>query len=1027
MRKYFLSFVALAAGLFATSCQESIVEPQVAGPTTFTVQLPEQMGTKAIGDAENVNKLLVEVYPAGQESSIYQTVKTISQGKTTIELSLIQDQAYDILFWAQKNDGYVTVTDGTFGSLRNVPMNNKFSNNDNGAAFFHAEKGFVPTGASKEVKLRRPFAQLNLGTTTESLKTNAGNFELVSSQITITGVATSFDVFTGEGFGNANVKYVYESANVPNEDLTIGTTPNTTTYDYVSMNYLSVLGNEKDLVTVDATIVVKKGAEEQTITHTFTSVPVQENYRTNIVGNLISSTNDFNVIIDEGWDGEEYNYIAPGIKLVNGEYHIVSAEGLWSMAESLNASTKSTGHDLNGKTIKLAVDVDLQNKPWTPIKSFTNSGGKAIFDGQGHTIKNLNIENSYRGGIFEYVVGSIKNLNLDGVTITATRQAGAIVGQIYGNITDCSVNNVKITLTPERISENVYDNGDKVGALAGLVGGKGYSFTGNKATNVTLSAFRDLGGLIGAAHPSTITGNTLENITLIVNKTISYTDENGNPYAENANEVLGSQRGGASTIEPNNVTGFKLLHIDDSNNETSEVKAAVEAAEEGETVVIPDSYQGTLPTPKEKITIICEPGTVFEGTSSLNIKGSTLVGATFKNDNGSVVNQTTINGVFEDCTFDGYNGLRSCYAGETVEFINCVFDGDLYGVHFDGGANEVTFENCVFSGFNTFGAQITQLNIIGCTFKALGNNSYNGINMWGNTKLENCNFEFDGTRTEWIDAVHNNKTIELTDCKVNGEPLSGDIVGDYGNGNIIILDGNYFVKTPSSLLKVCQDVLSDSKNNVTIELGEDIDLSGVEWPAIKTSAAFVLDGKGKTIKNLKTSAVEEHGFSSTAMFSTTRKATTIKNLVIEGAEITGKGGDNSHGAFLVACNYAELTVSEVTVKNSTISNCDRTGGIVTYLYFKAATVENCVVEECTINSIGTAGAILGMNNSNNFTMKGCQVNKTTVSSSEGSNKAGIFIGTWQDAGTLTNEGNTHSESKAVNAGVETNNEIGRHA
>lgn len=68
-----------------------------------------------------------------------------------------------------------------------------------------------------------------------------------------------------------------------------------------------------------------------------------------------------------------------------------------------------------------------------------------------------------------------------------------------------------------------------------------------------------------------------------------------------------------------------------------------------------------------------------------------------------------------------------------------------------------------------------------------------------------------------------------------------------------------------------------------------------------------------------------------------------------------------------------------------------------------------------------------MNNSHNFEATGNTIKNTTISSSEGSNKAGILIGTWQNAGTLTSEGNTHSGSKAINAGVETNNEIGRHA
>jgi hypothetical protein len=163
------------------------------------------------------------------------------------------------------------------------------------------------------------------------------------------------------------------------------------------------------------------------------------------------------------------------------------------------------------------------------------------------------------------------------------------------------------------------------------------------------------------------------------------------------------------------------------------------------------------------------------------------------------------------------------------------------------------------------------------------------------------------------------------------------------------------------------------------------------------------------------------------MFTSTRKATTIKNLVVENATVTGKGGDNSHGAVLVACNYASLNIEGVTVKNSTVSNCDRSSALVTYLYFRTATVKNCVVEGCTVNSIGTAGALLGMNNSHDFEAKGNTVKNTTISSSEGSNKAGILIGTWQTAGTLTESGNVVENSKAINAGTETNNNIGRKA
>ena len=280
---------------------------------------------------------------------------------------------------------------------------------------------------------------------------------------------------------------------------------------------------------------------------------------------------------------------------------------------------------------------------------------------------------------------------------------------------------------------------------------------------------------------------------------------------------------------------------------------------------------------------------------------------------------------------------------------------------------------------------------------------------------------------EWIPF---NQLIGGDQYAVKGLPAVDGVTVNYPESFYLEqgykVEGNtYSIYSGQGFKTIATTVLADGTKNVTIELAKDIDLDGIEWPAVKTAAAFVLDGKGYAIKNLTTSAVEDHGFYSTAMFTSTRKATTIKNLVVENATVTGKGGDNSHGAVLVACNYAALNIEGVTIKNSTVSNCDRSSVIATYLYFTNATVKNCVVEGCTVNSIGTAGALLGMNNCHNFEATGNTVKNTTISSSEGNNKAGILIGTWQTAGTLTESGNVVENSKAINAGTETNNNVGR--
>lgn len=177
--------------------------------------------------------------------------------------------------------------------------------------------------------------------------------------------------------------------------------------------------------------------------------------------------------------------------------------------------------------------------------------------------------------------------------------------------------------------------------------------------------------------------------------------------------------------------------------------------------------------------LVCEPGTVFTGTSKLNINGATIVGAEFSNPSGTAVDQT-INGVFKECTFTGVNAARWCYSGETVVFEDCVFDGSTYGVHFDGGANEVLFRNCTISGFNALAGTIKMTTFEGCTFKSNGKSGYNGANLWGAAKMIGCEFTFDGSAAnEWIDCIDATKTYELTNCTVNGVALTDANVATY--------------------------------------------------------------------------------------------------------------------------------------------------------------------------------------------------------------------------------------------------------
>jgi len=214
-------------------------------------------------------------------------------------------------------------------------------------------------------------------------------------------------------------------------------------------------------------------------------------------------------------------------------------------------------------------------------------------------------------------------------------------------------------------------------------------------------------------------------------------------------------------------------------NTTDALKNALET--ETYVKVAAGNYTFPASSIKAGATIECAEGTVFTGNSKLNINGATVIGAKFSNPTGSAVDQT-INGTFKNCTFEGSNGLRYCYAGETVVFEDCVFSGSLYGIHFDGGANDVIFRNCTISGFNALGGALTLVTFENCTFVGNGKSGYNGANLWGSAKLVNCEFTFNGTTAnEWIDCIGADKTYEFENCTINGVAYTAENYKSYDN------------------------------------------------------------------------------------------------------------------------------------------------------------------------------------------------------------------------------------------------------
>lgn len=98
-----------------------------------------------------------------------------------------------------------------------------------------------------------------------------------------------------------------------------------------------------------------------------------------------------------------------------------SAEDLAGLAELTNQSSPVT---FTGKTVLLDTDVDLSGREWTAISqdghNSTSTSFSGVFDGQGHTVYNLNNIHSteYRYGLFGTVhEATIRNLGLEAAVV----------------------------------------------------------------------------------------------------------------------------------------------------------------------------------------------------------------------------------------------------------------------------------------------------------------------------------------------------------------------------------------------------------------------------------------------------------------------------------------------------------------------------------------------------------------------------------------------------------------------------------
>lgn len=299
MSKKLLKTLALA--VLACGCAKETATGDGEATVSFSIEVPGAPVTKGIGDGTTVKTLYYQAFDADGNAIEGLGVQTtpITNKTATVNFELIKEQTYNFVFWAQTDaEGYYTI-DATDG-LKNITANydGKSSNDENFDAFYAVKNITVSGPISETVELKRPFAQINIGST-GTIKTGEASrtidFTGATSTVTVNGIPTVFSPLKAEPFGTAK-NITFTEAEIPGGEITV----NEKTYKQLAVNYVfaPVDGTVYD---INATVKV----EDKTVNVTVPSAPAKQNWKTNIVGDILTANGEIQVVVSETFYGSQ--------------------------------------------------------------------------------------------------------------------------------------------------------------------------------------------------------------------------------------------------------------------------------------------------------------------------------------------------------------------------------------------------------------------------------------------------------------------------------------------------------------------------------------------------------------------------------------------------------------------------------------------------------------------------------------------------------------------------------------------------
>ena len=439
MKKNFLfGLFATAMLLLTTACQK---ENDLANGNevmvNFEVSAPV-IATRAYSDGETAKNLQYAVYSSnkdqlatmkfGEQTGVGTAEMKDLKAKVSMRLALGNE--YYVLFWA---DAYTERESAPYtvdfaGKTLTVNYDGAKSNDENRDAFYCWKKVTDEElrRGSVKIEMRRPFAQLNIGT--------GDTKEADASGVTVDETAVKVKAYRAMNFVDGTVSDPVEAgvqfalATVPaDQDFPVDG------YDYLAMNYLLV-GTDKEVVNE---VVFEYTGAATTEKRVFTSIPLRRNYRTNIYGNLLTQAVDFNVEIKPEYLGAE-NQGTPYVSLrnANGEYlgtnYATIEDALQAVTNEYNTIVLNGNYD-HAKVITVAKDqtlvIDLNGYTLSGIDETTKNygliqnNGNLTVTGEGIIVARATINSGWNR--YSAVISNNPGANL-------TVEGGAVIEHLGG-------------------------------------------------------------------------------------------------------------------------------------------------------------------------------------------------------------------------------------------------------------------------------------------------------------------------------------------------------------------------------------------------------------------------------------------------------------------------------------------------------------------------------------------------------------------------------------------------------------------